>query len=262
MGNQPFTSKSTYDKLRRYKMSDFNLDKQRDIDRWLVWVERFANRSIGKETRLLEIGLGSGEVVCYLAERIQAAGLEPSPIYLDYVRRKARERNLRIDLRKGAAEDVPFAFVGQKFDIILMQSVLEHVKEYHRALANVFEHLSLGGIFLFNTTNKFRLKQGEYNIPPFFYSYLPNSCRYAIRRWRQGNDIMEHGIDFHQFIPEYLKRELEQLGFRRIFDRLEIMEEIDVIEQRRFLFNAIKNNHLLGKIYRLFYSDTFFICEK
>jgi SAM-dependent methyltransferase len=255
---QSFDSVNTYDNLERFSQPEFVDNQLRVIQRIKVWLNRFAGSDLGPETRLLEIGLGSGEVLCYLARHFQVAGLEPSLPFLNLIRAKARERHLQVDLRQGAAEDLPFAFAGEEFDVILMQSVLEHVKDYRTALDNVFAHLRRGGIFVFNTTNKFVLIQGEYNFPPYLYSYLPDAWRFAIRRWRQGPDIMEHGIDYHQFLPWRLRRELTGLGFGRIADILELMEDGDVPDRRRNLFRFVKSNRLLAGLYRTFYAGTFF----
>jgi SAM-dependent methyltransferase len=262
MTGQTFESQDTIRYMYQFSKPEFIDNQLRHIKRVRTWLQRFSSRPLGAETRLLEIGIGSGEVLCYLAQHFRVAGLEPSLPILEYVRNKARERSLAMDLRRGAAEDVTFAFSGEEFDVIIMQSVLEHVKDYQAALHNVAAHLRPEGVFVFNTTNKFRFFQGEYNFPPYFYSYLPDSWRFAIRRWFQGPDIMEHGIDFHQFLPWRLKRELTSLGFGRVSDLLDLLKEEDVPAHRRRIFQHLKQNPLLAGLFRLFYADTFFFCEK
>lgn len=263
MESQTFSSEDTLRNLDRYKNKDSIYQKQLYTKRLIIWIERFSQQPVGPEKELLEIGVGSGETLCCLAPHFCTSGLEPSPIFIEHARTKASKRNLMIDLRKGAAEDTPFAFAGKQFDIILMLSVLEHVFDYKGALANVFEHLRPGGIFIFNTTNKFSLIQGEYNFPPFFYSYLPNKWRFDLRRRFQGEGIMDHGIDFHQFIPWRLKSELFCLGFQSIVNLLEIMVEEDIVSPKsRFFFRKINNSLLLSFLYRIFFSDIFYFCKK
>lgn len=261
MTRQSFISRDSINYMVKFTQPDFINTQLQLIDRVMQWTERFAGRGFGAETRVLEIGVGSGEMACFLGQRYQVAGLEPCSLIMEHIHKKARDRNVLIDLREGAAEDVPFAFVGLKFDIILMLNVLEHVKDYKRALRNVFEHLAPGGIFVLSTANKFKFIQGEYNIP-FCYSYLPNCWRYAIRRWCQGDDIMEHGIDYHEFIPWQIKRELEGIGFVRVEDLLEIVKEEDVRNKRLYQLRCLKRNFMLAFLYRLFVADVFFFCKK
>lgn len=79
----------------------------------------------------------------------------------------------------------------------------------------------------------------------------------------QGTDIMDHGIDFHQFISWHLRTELLELGFRRVEDFLEVVSEDDLPSRKdRVLLLAVRSNFVLTWLYRVFYADSYFFCQK
>ena len=69
-------------------------------------------------------------------------------------------------------------------------------------------------MFWFDSTNKFSFVSGEYEFP--LYGWLPNSWRFKLRRWKQGDDIMKLGIDFNQFTYPMLRRAFKRAGFSAV----------------------------------------------
>jgi SAM-dependent methyltransferase len=98
---------------------------------------RFASR-YRAEGRLLDIGAGSGMLVEQaLRMGYDAAGLEPSR----YLQSIAEER--RLPVRLGTFPD---ACSDDKYDVITLVDVLEHVGEPMRVLSSIGERLLPGGI--------------------------------------------------------------------------------------------------------------------
>src|SRR5207244_2759559 len=84
--------------------------------------------------------------------------------------------------------------------------------EVRKGIGRIFRALKPDGVFYFTSTNKFSLVSGEYNFP--LYGWLPDRWRYALRTRRQGEDIMNLGIDFNQFTFPQLRRFFRKTGFR------------------------------------------------
>ena len=105
------------------------------------------------------------------------------------------------------------ALLNGKYDIIIANATYEHVKEWEAGLENIFNALKDGGLLYFVSTNKFSFISGEYPKIPL-YGWLPNSWRYFLRINLQAKDIMEWGIDFHQFTFFQLRRYFKKLGFK------------------------------------------------
>ncbi|MBM4352334.1 MAG: class I SAM-dependent methyltransferase [Deltaproteobacteria bacterium] len=80
-------------------------------------------------------------------------------------------------VRSGAAEELPFE--AGEVDLVLAESVLEHVDSVPRSLAEMHRVLRPGGIAWIGTTNRLRpyppWKEAEFNVP--FFHWLPGILR-------------------------------------------------------------------------------------
>jgi ubiquinone/menaquinone biosynthesis C-methylase UbiE len=76
-----------------------------DITRQLAQLCR-----IGKDTAVLDVASGTGESACYLAEEMGArvVGIDGSDYMIGRARKKAEQRYLAIEFRKGDAHKLPF----------------------------------------------------------------------------------------------------------------------------------------------------------
>jgi len=169
-------------------------DKEPEFNAILKRIRRF--KPITPQTRVLDIGTGTGwfTILCR-RDGINCTGLEVSDRLIEFARQWGRQHRIDPDIRPGDIED---ADIGEcEYDVVVAYSIFEHVRRWREGISRVFRALKPGGLFYFYSTNKFSFKSGEYPLP--LYGWLPNRWRYRLRRWRQGEDIMQWGIDFNQF---------------------------------------------------------------
>lgn len=233
-------------------------EKEADFEARLNRIQQF--KKIEPGARILEIGTGTGwfTLLCQ-ARNIRCKGLEISPQLIDYSRQLGRAHGLQADIELGNIEE---AHIGTaQYDVVIGESVFEHVEHWQKALQRVFDALKPGGVFFFSSTNKFSLGSGEYHFP--LYGWLPNRWRYRLRMARQGPDIMKLGIDFNQFTHAQLRRVFRELGFSQVLDRVEAAE-LDGITNpcKRALLEACRRSALVKWVVLLFCDATIFVCVK
>jgi hypothetical protein len=80
---------------------------------------------------------------------------------------------------------------------------------------------------------------------------------------RQGPDIMKFGVDFHQFTYPGLRRAFRQIGFRDVFDFVD-MKDPETLNHPRYrtLMTALKQVPGLKHLFLTFYPTTVFLCRK
>ena len=79
----------------------------------------------------------------------------------------------------GSVESADLA--ESSYDLVLAESVLEHVPAYRRALENIYRSLKSGGVLYFSSSNKWSLVFGDFTSLPF-YGWLPQRLRLLVRR--------------------------------------------------------------------------------
>jgi SAM-dependent methyltransferase len=90
--------------------------------------------------RLLDIGCGAGGMLTHLAAFGEAIGVDPSPAALEFARSSSG-----LDIREGALPDaLPFA-ATERFDVVTLLDVVEHVDDDAASLRAVHELLVPGG---------------------------------------------------------------------------------------------------------------------
>jgi ubiquinone/menaquinone biosynthesis C-methylase UbiE len=96
-------------------------------------------------------------------------GVEPDPQFVAAARRHLGDEGAVLD---GSAENLPNASESQ--DVVVLESVLEHVDSVGRSLAEAQRVLVPGGVAYITTTNRHQLggHRAEFNVP--FYPWLPN----------------------------------------------------------------------------------------
>lgn len=228
-------------------------------------IRRFAKLvPVGEQTRILEIGPGSGWLLIHAAKLgLRCGGLELNPELADFARRRAQESGVEVDIDVGDIQEC--SLEPESCDIVVAQSVLEHVRDYRRMLDHVYTALRPGGLFYFNSTNKFALRSGEYPRMRL-YGWLPYSVRERIRIGRQGAGIVTSaGMDFHQFTHPGLRRTLREVGFRQFLDIYELLDAEDLNHPTRprvLAMQAYKALPPLRHLIETFAPGTVFYCVK
>lgn len=156
----------------------------------------------------------------------RSAGVDFDPEFI--ARAQSREGLTDPQVFRGIVADATGlpADVGQ-FDVVILNSLLEHVPDWRAAVLEAVRALAPGGLFLLTTTNRHHPFQGEVNHFPF-YPWLPSAARDRVLAW-----IMKHRRDLvnytefpaiHWFSYPQLKGELRELGLE-VYDRLDLMRQ-------------------------------------
>jgi SAM-dependent methyltransferase len=222
-------------------------------------LERFYKIEAGK-TKILEIGCGTGWVpIFFRREGFDCEGLEISWQLRDYADKQAREIGLDSSgIRVGNIETDE---IGEnRYDVIMANQVFEHVEHWRPALKKVYNALRPGGAFQFSSTNKFCLVSGEHWFP--FYGWFPDKPRYALRRMFDGPEIMKLGIDFNQFRYPLLERVFKEIGYSKVYDRVDHKEPSEFTGMKSLVLSAAKNVGIVRSIVRTFDQATVITCIK
>jgi SAM-dependent methyltransferase len=122
-----------------------------------------------------------------------------------------------------------------EFDVVTLNSLLEHVPDCRAALSEAVRVLAPGGVLILQTTNRHHPFQGEVNHFPF-YPWLPRPLRDRVLAW-----IMKHRRDLvnytdypavHWFSYPELAGELRSRGLE-VHDRLDLMRPEQLTGLRR-----------------------------
>jgi SAM-dependent methyltransferase len=222
-------------------------------------------RSLGhspSKSHMLEIGTGTGWLPLLCSQSgIRCKGLEISPDLVEFAMNLGKRNSLTPEIEVGNIES---ADIGEEaFDVIFANSSFEHVQNWQVAVQKVFRALRPGGLFIFDSTNRFSLVSGEY--PAFLYGWWPNKVRYAYRVRKQGPDIMKLGIDFHQFTHWQLRSFFTKTGFSRVFDNLQLSvadHDPNTSKVKRVAIKVMKRLPVLRHPVLFFSRGTRFVCVK
>ena len=102
-----------------------------------------------KNASILDVGCGWGLALLYLKKKgLQCYGFDPAPEAVDYGNKKGL--NLKF-----AGLDGMDVFNGKKFDIVMLNNVLEHLEDPEKTLYQVKEILNDGGLLTIDVPNEF-----------------------------------------------------------------------------------------------------------
>jgi 2-polyprenyl-3-methyl-5-hydroxy-6-metoxy-1,4-benzoquinol methylase len=165
----------------RQELSDFYLNnyrkeykntvkpKKKHILRYGKWalerLDRFKNY-IGTDTKILDIGSGSGEFV-YLLNKMgyESTGLEPSLDYSKYCK-----ESLNINIIQDSFENMNFK--AGEFDVITLHHVLEHLQNPFEALSKFNSWLEKGNLLVIDVPNIDGINRAFGNL--FHYAHIYN----------------------------------------------------------------------------------------
>lgn len=174
---------------------------------------------------VLDIGCGTGAWSVHWAVRgYKVTGVDFDPEFI--ARAQCREGLTDPQVFTGIIADATHlpADLG-KFDVVVLNSLLEHVPDWRAAVRAAARALAPGGLLVLTTTNRYHPFQGEVNHFPF-YPWLPRPVRDRVLAWimRHRRDLVNY-TDYpavHWFSYPQLKKELYDLGLE-VYDRLDLM---------------------------------------
>lgn len=145
---------------------------------------RYARRTSGSA---LDVGAGEGLTTVRLQELgFDAVGVERSP----GIAARAPDGLVVV----GNAESLPVESSSQ--DLVVCNSILEHVLHPDRVIAEVSRVLRPGGVCVLTTTNRWHPTTGEINIPLF--PYLPGVVRDVLWQRSGRAHISPHYFTYRQ----------------------------------------------------------------
>ena len=132
------------------------------------------------EVEVLDVGSGQGHIAVELATRCRRViGIEPSGLLFEQARALQRERNIaNLEFRRAGVENVNESEV---YDLIVLDNVLEHIKDQRDALRRLARALRRGGAIYILTPNKWWPLEVHYGLP--FLSWLPLPLANRYLRW-------------------------------------------------------------------------------
>lgn len=116
---------------------------------WIKLVNKHLNLNTYKNSRVLEIGCAEGSFISCLNDMgILAEGAEMNQKILNIAKRYNPDNIFfLLDIEKQLA--------SEKYDIIFAFEVLEHIKNSHLALKNIYDSLNKEGILIFSSAYPF-----------------------------------------------------------------------------------------------------------
>jgi SAM-dependent methyltransferase len=175
--------------------------------------------------RVLDIGCGTGAwSVQWVAQGCKVTGVDFDEAFIERARGREGLTNGAFRGVVGDATRLP-RDLGE-FEVVSLNSLLEHVPDWRAAVSEAVSALAPGGLLLLHTTNRHHPFQGEVNHFPF-YPWLPHALRVRVLRW-----IMAHRrslvnyTDYpavHWFTYPQLAAVLRAMDLE-VYDRLDLMQ--------------------------------------
>lgn len=131
----------------------------------------FKREKIGRTSRILDVGCGTGQTAAYLAYKYGAnvTGIDINPIMVAQAKRRMKNDRLPVKIMEGSIEKIQIP--ANQFDFIISESVLSFVNK-PKALNEIYRLLKNGGRFIaIEQTINQRLYEKEENEIKHFYGF-------------------------------------------------------------------------------------------
>ena len=188
-------------------------------------LDQINNRNI-KNLKILDVGCGGG-IICEPLARLGAkvTGIDFVPNNIIAAKIHSKKNKLKINYIN---KDIEKSKLDEKFDIILMFEVLEHLDDWKKTIKNIKKNLNNNGLIIISTINRNLLsKLFAINIAENILHWIPKGTH-----------------DYNKLIkPEELKRILlnEKFNFNNI---------------KGLVFNPLNREWKLSKNYMINYFCT------
>ena len=145
-----------------------------------------AGRSVPTSGVALDLGCGMGSALFALAGRARlAVGLDILLTDLLLAKKRFAEAGIaNVAFVCGSALELPLA--EESCDVLNATDVIEHVPDPPRFLAEGRRVMRPGGIFFFNSPNRFSLFTPEPHVKLWWVGWLPRRWMEPYVRWRRG----------------------------------------------------------------------------
>jgi 2-polyprenyl-6-hydroxyphenyl methylase/3-demethylubiquinone-9 3-methyltransferase len=188
-------------------------------------LDQINNRNI-RNLKILDVGCGGG-IICEPLARLGAkvTGIDFAPNNIIAAKIHSKKNKLKINYIN---KDIEKSKLDEKFDIILMFEVLEHLDNWKKTIKNIKKNLNKNGLIIISTINRNPLsKLFAINIAENILHWIPKGTH-----------------DYNKLIkPEELKKILlkEKFNFKNI---------------KGLVFNPLNREWKLSKNYMINYFCT------
>lgn len=208
-----------------------------------------------RQRKVLDIGAGRGNFLLFLKkEGVDAHGVELNHAYIEQALSAAAKQQIDIDLRQGAAEDLPYD--DNEFGFVNLSEVIEHVNEPEKVLTEVHRVLKDDGFVYISMPSRFSVIDPHYHL--WFINWIPRrfSNLFATFFGKGQRNVKNAGAqtleEMHYFTPSQVSKIMSKTGF----------SYIDIREKKikAFLECSLLSSTIAVFLYRflaLFYFDTF-----
>jgi SAM-dependent methyltransferase len=194
--------------------------------------------------RLLELGAAAGGLTIGFAELgYSSVGVEPFEGALATAQELADWLNIPCPVVPGRAEAIPFP--AASFDIVIANSVFEHVIDIELCFREVARVLAPGGLFWFETASSMCPRQGEIRGFPFF-GWYPHPVKLRIMKWAVDHCPRLVGHTqlpaIHWFNDRIAERYFRAAGFGKVWDRWDLRKESEGGTKYALALRVIRKN--------------------
>ncbi len=188
-------------------------------------LDQINNRNI-RNLKILDVGCGGG-IICEPLARLGArvTGIDFAPNNIKAAKIHSKKNKLKINY---IYKDIEKSKFNEKFDVILMFEVLEHLDNWKKTIKNIKKNLNKNGLIIISTINRNLLsKLFAINIAENIFHWIPKGTH-----------------DYNKLIkPEELKKILlkEKFNFNNI---------------KGLVFNPLNREWKLSKNYMINYFCT------
>jgi len=208
-------------------------------------------------TKILEIGSAQGGLLMQLTiSGYHAVGVEPwkeARINADNI---SKLMNIPIKTFDGVSESLPFS--SEEFDIVIANSVIEHVIDVDATFSEVNRVLKKDGVFWFSAASSMCPFQEEIRGFPLF-GWYPDSIKKQIMSYVKNNCPQLIGYTeapaINWFTPWMAKRMLYSAGFTRVYDRYDLRLESEGGMLYKVIINLLKRSKIARLTADIFYGS-------
>jgi ubiquinone/menaquinone biosynthesis C-methylase UbiE len=205
------------------------------IERLLVYLDRVRELKPPKDLLVIGCGPRPRAVKVLNERRYKVVGIEPVSSFVAAARKYLGRPS---QVLEGGAEALPVPTSSQ--DLIICESVLEHVESPRRALDEMYRVLRAGGIAYLTTTNRLRFSptgdNGEYHVR--FLNWFPRLVResYVFQHLHQDPALANYSLRpaVHWFTFADLCELGRDSGFAQFYSLLDLVVPDDPSVQRKW----------------------------
>jgi len=171
---------------------------------------------IEKDTYVLDIASGTGETACYLTEKMGArvVGIDGSDLMIERAGRKAKQRNLTIEFKKGDAHHLPFG--DDTFDVAISECTM-CILDKERAIKEMIRVVKPNGCVGFHDIC---WKASTPDLMKKRLAEIENERPETLEGWKalceKAGLVEVQAIDRSSLIPTWMQETMSHLNFSSI----------------------------------------------